>query len=475
MTIPLTGAGSTPSRLGLFMGGGLDILAVLGGTPNARVLAGASWATRYANVLAAYAAGIADQAPVDGFLTALTSWQGSQNSFFGSIQRVLQQTLVDAVTADRGRVARPGQPALTWQQSLSYWATQMAGAGTSFNASAPSVGTQAAVGTPSGNPVLVASVKDGLGNSLQYVIPEKVSAACSRDSYSGGLIAGREQYAVSGQTASQSQWDYDWPRGSGGSLPTLNAVAGDADYPNGSLLVNGDFQVFTNANLPDNWAADSGTVGTDILNGTSANAYTTGGGSLQLKNGGAVYQPFNTPTSSGAGTGGTPFNPSARAPYAFSVWVKVDAVGATGVLQFALTDGTGAVINNDAGTPNSVTLDLATATATYANVKGVFTLPRVLPAAVRFRVKPTTNVSSGHGAYLGRLALAAMQPLYNGGPPFALFSGNAPALAGDTHTLDVANTYGVLQREMDRYFGLRDLGISFPGSGTPTVPDSVVG
>lgn len=483
MTIPLTGSGGLYTRLGHLFGGLADANALRGGVATARVLSGANLASRINTIQGDFAAGTGLQQAVDGIYSSLSGTQSGLSSLFTDFASRAQSTLKAMYSIDQG--VSPNAPLATLTASdlttaLKTLIAQMNTAAASVNASVPTAGAQTAVGTPNGNPVIVTSLKDSLGRTLQYVFPEVLTFACSADSQ-GSATLGNEPVRVGGQPAVSDVWSQLWPGGSGVSA-SLSAVDGSKSNSAGNLLTNGDFTAWTTANYPDNWVISVGTAGTTVFNGSSAGAYTTGGGALQLTGdaGGtlsALLQPFNTATSTAAGAGGTPGKVLADGQYAFNLWLKVSATPAAGVLELALVDGSGTVINDDQGAANLATKSLTAVSTSYVNFNGTFRLPAVLPSAVKLRLRLSTAIDNGKSVYVGRLALAAMSQLYAGGPFASVFSGNTKLIAGaspDTWTVAVGNTYGAFQQYFERAFSMRSLGLQLPASGSPTIADSLI-
>jgi hypothetical protein len=80
--------------------------------------------------------------------------------------------------------------------------------------------------------------------------------------------------------------------------------------------------------------------------------------------------------------------------------------------------------------------------------------------------------------WIGRLSMAEATQLYPPQGPFvSVHSGNIRLIAGttpDLWTVAMTNTFGVVQREMLRYFNLPGLGMILPSNVSPTISDSVV-
>jgi hypothetical protein len=473
MAITLTGTAGLFNRLGVLFAGAEDILATQGGPATARTLAGANWVTRAGTAQAAYGAAPANQSTIEGIWSQLRSWQGSSSAFLGQLRTFAQNTVMDMADADVHLSQRDLPTA------LGVLFAQMRAAAQTVRGSAVAAGAQTAVGTPNGNPVLLLSLKTVKGATLDTVFPETLTFACTGDSQ-GSATLGREPVSVKG-FAGVDTLAYNWPLGSGANA-TLTAV--DALQNNGggnaNLLTNGSFEAFSTANYPDNWTAGVGAAGTQVLNGGSGNAYD-GTAVLQFAGdvGGtltAAYQPFNTAANTAAGAGGTPAKLSPDTVYHWCLFYKVSATPTAGVLEVALTDGTGTVVNDDAGTANLTTRTLTTATTAYASLGGAFRTPAILPAVLRLRVRLSTAIDNGKSVFVDRLAFHAPQQLYTGGPYASVFSGANKLISGDSWTVALTNTYGRFTYWFERMFGLRALGLVLPSAtpGAETVLDSLI-
>jgi hypothetical protein len=471
MTVPLTGSGGAFSRLGTVWALMDDLNALRGGPATTRVLSGANATTRAATILAAYAAGTGIQSVSDGFYSNLSAWQGTATAFLTALKSLCQATVIRMVDLDSPL------PVKDLPSALAVLVQQMAAAPATVNASVPAAAAPAAVGTPNGTLTIVVSVKNTKGQNLQYLLPETLTLTCTGDSQSGSTL-GNEPLSVKGAGAVADTLAYTWPGGSGASL-NFKAVDGTKNNSTGNLLQNSSFEVFSTANVPDNWTLAIGAAGTDVFNGGSGNAYS-GSGSLQFTGTGAalldaVTQQFGTSPTATVGAGGTAATLLPDTQYAFSGWIKVSATPTAGVLEFALIDGAGATLNDDAGTANAVTQSLTAVTSTWQPVSGVFRTPAVLPSTAKLRVRLSTAIDSGVSVFVDRLALAAMNQVYAGGLYLAAFSGANKLITGDTWLLAMTNTFGAVQKRAEMVFGMRALGLQFPNTtSSPTVADSVI-
>lgn len=158
-------------------------------------------------------------------------------------------------------------------------------------------------------------------------------------------------------------------------------------------------------------------------------------------------------------------------------WIKCDVVPAAGVLEIALTDADGTIIQDNEGTDNSITKTLSAATTSYASLGGFFRMPLALPTATPYylRVRFSTDITSGRSLFIDDLCLAYPTESYRGGPWLAVFPGGTNTVVGDTQTVAVANTWGLAQRAFQMFFDMRTLGLQIPSNsaGGETIADSL--
>jgi hypothetical protein len=471
MAVILTGTGGIWKRLGHAFGAAADVVALKGGAATARVLSGASMQTRGTTFEADAAEAPSLSQVTKNSWDVIESWQATQSGFLNQLKALASAILVKQVQLDANLPDGSANAALT------ELARQMTATADSINASTVAAGAQTAVGTPTGNPVVVLSLKGGRGYIGQTQFAEVLRFAVTADAQTGGATARQEALSVKGQAAVTDVFSHLWPGGSGASK-SLTLVDAQLDNAGGNLLTNGDFETFTTANNPDNWTITVGVAGTNVFASGSTDAYTQSnalkivgdvGGTLT-----ALTQYLNHATSTIAGAGGTPGKVAPLTQYLYHAKIKGGDALAAGVLEFALVDGAGTVINDAQGVANLTTHALNAVTTSYVSVSGAFRLPAVLPSAVKLRVRTSTALASTKILYIDDLALAPAAALYDGGPQAAAFAGATPVILGDSWTLAVTNTMGALASWMERFFGLRAAKIVIPYSGSPTVADGLV-
>jgi hypothetical protein len=488
MTIALTGAGSLFVRIGHVLGPAADLLALMGGPATSNITSGFLFPARFTtiNTDTTNGTGLPKLLARTPPYQALAGVQQAQGVLFQWLQQYVKDILGAMYNLDQ---SLPEDAPYNVTAALKYLITQMTGSTLSsptatVQACTLSLGAQTAVNTPIGNPIIVLSTKNTQGLTLQLVFPEVLRFTTTRDQQ-GGATAGNEQISVAGQPAQTNAFSQAYPGGSG-ATGNYNCVDGSKSNSTGNLLQNSDFAVAT-ASTADNWVYTVGVVTTDIIT-DSGNAYTTGGGSLKfIGTGGAVLdavtQSFNTTPVAGGGGGTTP-PLVADTQYAVNCWIKTTSVPAVGVFELALIDGAGNVLADDNGTNNLTTFDLTAGGLnvgnTYVNVNTTFRTPKNMTTQTtpfKLRVRLSTAITNGKNLWIGRLAMAAMTPLYPGGPPCAIFSGNTATINGlvpDQWTITNTNTYGLIQRWMDRIFGLRALNLQLPYTGSPSVADTLI-
>lgn len=213
-----------------------------------------------------------------------------------------------------------------------------------------------------------------------------------------------------------------------------------------------------------------------VTNGSTGGTYTPGTtttGSTHVYSGGKALE-FDSNASQLTEIRQRVTNLKAQTSYAFNGWFKVDSVPAAGVLTVDLYDGS-AVINDDAGTANSFTIDATALTTSWAAANGVFRLPRVVPPVVYLRIRISTAVSNTTSVYIDHCAFGQAVELYAGGPCAALFAGADNFAVGDTFTIAVTNNRaGSWQEWFERWFDMRAKGLLLPSDSSGSIADSLI-
>lgn len=170
-----------------------------------------------------------------------------------------------------------------------------------------------------------------------------------------------------------------------------------------------------------------------------------------------------------------PVSPSGPFQYVIHTLLKKDTIS-TGVLEVSLRNGIdGTVITDDSGANCSGTVTLSGLAAGWQHFATIIRTPSVLPAQVYLRFKCTTAINSGGILWVNGLGMHSMQQVYFGGPSISIIEGDVAWVAGDSATVTVANNYsGKLHQWMDRFYGLKALGLQLDTSGSPTYSDGAL-
>lgn len=427
---------------------------------------------RGTTVPARIATHVADYAGVDASIasslwTALAAYQGGGGSLQPAIQQLFQQTII----ADVG--AAISLPDVTLSTVL---AALIADMRTNSESVAPNVvgATAAANSGNIGNGIILIGTKTKTGLTLEDAMAETITVLCVADAQSGGVTAGQEQLSFRGQPAAAGgPLGFAWPAGSAGSI-VLSSIAPATSQVGGTQnwLANSNFETWTVANVPDNWVIATGTAGTQVLKSTAGGTFYDGTASLSFVGDSstltAVTQQFNL--AAGSSVVVTPLD-----QLAWNLYAKTSNTPADGVLEVALVDGSGTIIQDAQGTNNVATVSLATIGTSFVPFGGFFRTPRVLPAVVKLRVRLSTALSTGTTVYIDHLASAEPTALYQGGPYLAPFSASTGLIAGDGYSVAVTNNRaGLFQTGFDQLCDLKSRSMLIPTSGSPTRANSLI-
>lgn len=401
---------------------------------------------------------------LDDLYSQAALYRGSSDSFLAQLNDLASNTIIQMVYDDMGLTPQ------TIEAAMVELIRQMEASSDDVDASAIAA-TPAYDAGNNGDGKAAAAVMDGESRSMQYALAETVALTCSSDSQTGGVTQGQEVFTAVGEAAVDPLTP-EWPDGSGASVEVTVISAGE-DAGN-NLLTNGDFEDFTVANDPDQWALDTGTAGGTIFEVGDPNQYL-GTKALYFDGNGAqltrISQVFD---NAGSGTAGVLLP---NTVYAVNVVTKVDVVPAAGVLRVSLQDSTDTILTDDAGTAQSFTISLPGETTTYAQHPNTFRTPRVIPDGCQFVIELTTALSNGSNVYIDEVAMAPATQLYAGGPFLGIFPGAEKWALGDRITLAVTNdAAGAFQQAFERLFGMRAMGLVLPNDsgGTETITDALI-
>lgn len=445
MAITLTGTGGLFTRLGKvaravrvankFRGDGATVTGVTTDLP-----------TELETIRAQYASNEYDyERALEGMPSAFDAQVNTLGNLVRELRNRAESLLITQADADSPLTQR------TVDYALANLIAQMTANGDYV--SAPTLSGAATAGTNAGNGTLVVTTKDGSGRNLANQFNETVLVTVTT-----GNTSGSERLRFVGREMQPDPTAWDWPKGGGSNL-SVTAVAPDSSSQEVS---NGSFETFTTPNVPDNWTISVGTAGTTVKKNTSIKY--SGASALEIDGNGSELTQLRQ-----ALTG-----LDSKTPYAVAFAAKVDVAPAGGVLTVDLFDGS-SVINDEAGTANSFTVDLTTLGTSFVFKSGVFRLPEPIPASVYLRLRLSTALSNTTSLLVDHLAMAEMSELYVHGPSVAAISGATAWSLDDTFSLAIGNNYaGKWQSMFNRLFATRDKRLLLPTSGSNLIADSLL-
>lgn len=342
---------------------------------------------------------------------------------------------------------------------------------------AMTIGASSTTFTGDGNGVVNVSTKrpyDGL--VLENAFAETITYTCSADSYSGGATEGAEVFSVNGQGSQSDLFAFDWPLGSNAQT-TLTAIDGDSDNTNGNLLTNSGFASWT-GNTPDYFTIEVGTAGTNVVK--EASIVYSGSYSMALPGDGTTQVDIQQVFDDSTGTLGTL---SPQTQYSFNIFLRRGGTEiGSGVLQVALVDADGDILQDVAGVNNSFNIDLTNLNTVFTAYTGVFRTGQILPDTVYLRLLQTTPIQSSRTVYAGKMSLGIMSQFYTCGPFLAIHSGSDPFLFGDYAYTTITNSRGsggtlnTWQTLAARLFPSYMYGseLLLPSSASPTISDNLI-
>lgn len=318
-----------------------------------------------------------------------------------------------------------------------------------------------------GNGHVVTSVKDAYGNPLENLLAEDLECEVTNVA-----TAGSESIRVRGEAA-VDRLHYDWPKGSGGDKPY---TAIDAAATTQNKLTDGGFETWASSPLAlTNWPIVVGAYGTNFVREATEKYKGTYGVAI-VGDAGLTLSQFRQDITSKL---------DARKQYGIAFPMKRDGVAAAaGVLTVDLFDGTN-VINDDAGTANSFTVDLTALTTSFVWKSGVFRIPEPKPSTIYLRFRLSTALTNGRTVYLDHASLGEMLQVLTSEPgwtPFLSFhSGSSnwsrddkTALARVFRIASANNRASEWQKEGDRLLDTAKYGITWATAGTTLVNDNLI-
>lgn len=413
--------------------------------------------TEIDNIIAAYST--AQQPYYDGIRAAQSSYNSSHDAYISALQALALKAVTEIVQADNP------QPSTDPTVILAEVVRQMK-AGTQSVLRCAVAQSVTAGSSNVGDPTVICSVTGRYGVPQEYAIAESLVGTITSDHNGAGAgtaTAGQEPMTILGSAALTNKFASDWPDGSGANA-SLNIVDPTLDASGGNLLTNSNFETFTVANTPDSWTVLVGTVGTDILKATT-NTYASTSACLQFVGGSNLTSVAQTLTTLKPAT-----------VYGVRFWIRTDVQPAAGVLAIQLVDGTNTVVNDDAGTANTVTNTLSSTTAaTWTAVSGFFRTPTNMPATIKLRVRLSTAMSSGSVVNIDYGAMTPATQLYTAGPYVAAFRGATDVVYGDRWTFAITNDRaGKFQTFFEQAFDMSSKGLILPSLASSNTIDEAL-
>jgi len=447
MSVTLTGTGGLFTRLGKEIVEVQRVVSAYGSSLNSGVEA--IW-DQFPN-------SDQDAIAIDGINSAREAYRTVHGSYTSFLNSAMSNTIIQQVNRDTTLSSK------TLAVALSTLIAQMIDNTDSLNKP-----TVSGVVTPwasnKGNAVVNVTTTNQYGVQLDMALTETIKLLVTNDVSTGGTQYA-ETMSITGQPTRIST-DYQYPGGSGasGSMNITNAETT-------GLLTDGGFESWT-TNTPNYWTITVGSAGTNIFKETTN--VVKGSSAMKMTSDGSTLVTFRQAVSSAI---------LPNKVYAFNVWGLMSANDASGVVRFRLTNSSGTTLTDDAGNSlsKSVTMNGGSgfSNSSFGQQYAFWSTPRQLPTdgIVYFEVAFTTSPTSGRSLYLDQLGFVLATQLYAGGPFCAGFSKSTSNSKGDYYSVAITNsfTYNSFVMALDRFLNLRQLGLYFPTSNSPTVPDSLIG
>lgn len=341
------------------------------------------------------------------------------------------------------------------------------------------VGATTTAFTGTGNGTINISLKRPFdGKLLENAFAEVLTYTCIADSYIGGAAAFNEQFAVTGEASEPDFFAYDWPLGSNGNI-SINAIDGDTNEGSGNLLNNSGFTTWTGS-VPNNWTVNAGA---STISQNSSIIFTAGSSMLWTGDGStltSIQQQFNIST-------GNTSTLSPQTQYSVNLYLRTGGTPPSqGVLQVDLVDQNGTIINDQAGTPNSYTIDLTTLSTAWTGFPGSFRMQEPIPPTQKqfLRYHLTTALNNGALLYIDKTSFGLQQQIYSQGPFTAVHSGSTPfvqspladyAYCQVTNSRGAGGTLDTFQTLLYRLYS-QSIGFEliWPSSLSPTISDGLI-
>ena len=326
--------------------------------------------------------------------------------------------------------------------------------------------------------IMTASVvrpRDGL--VVQHAFAEEIECLVSTDSNVGGAVAGNETIGFSGKGIENDVWAFNWPLGSGCS-GTVQAIDGSVNNGGGNKLINSGFESWV-ANTPANYTVASGA---SLIARETSIFYGPSGSSLRITGDGTTLANFRQGFNGLANGTTDTLDPITQ--YSFNIYARSGGAGATGQVVVDLVDGNLNVVNDEAGTANSLTINLANLTTDWQAFNFFIRTPLIMPSSysLRFRNPAGQPVNNGGIVYLDKASLGNAVQTVSSGVYLACHSGATPfalddrALVTTTNGRGASGTLNTFQTLVYRllYPLMKDQEIILRYSTTPNILDSLL-
>ena len=389
---------------------------------------------------------------------------------YGRLFAVAQQVLIEMVNDDTKL------PVKTTTEAIKVLRDQM---GSSDDLEASAIGTtaQASIVKSRANTgtVIIGLLSDNSRNpntgNKPTIRAESITFRCMADASDKKVPKGGELFMIEGEQAFPAT-DHRWPGGSGrfGPVPSTSDNVADGRTGTRNILRNSSYNSFS-SNKPDSWEIVSGSAGSTILEETSTVA--RGSSALKMASDGStnihIRQKIN-------GRGATNSNHGRIASdqyVAISFLARLSAAASAGVLKVGLTNADGFILSNHVEVAHG---DISTSAWTQ-----VTTSFRVADGwdfeNVFFSLQQTTAFTNGKNLFIDGLVFAGMYQTHRGGYHCLIVPGPVDFRKGDT--IDTANTNdgaGTMERMMDRFYNLYDMGEFIPSvtDDSETISDSLI-
>jgi hypothetical protein len=230
-----------------------------------------------------------------------------------------------------------------------------------------------------------------------------------------------------------------------------------------NLLRNSDFEDASTANLPDFWTAVTGTVGTHILQVSTA---YRGVSALGLAGDGTLLHRIVQQLNS---VSGTPAALVADRLYCVTFAARTRFSPTTGVVRVSVCDSSYNPLTNAFTTVN---FGIGT---TYGLNSFTFRAPLSLSTPIYLMIDATTAISNGHQIVIDEVTLSEMPQIAAGGVGLTVVAGSTNWAVDDQLRILVTNAYtGLLARAFDRLYQTYEKGIVLPNATSPTIADSLM-